>query len=50
MVFHVLWTGDVGEEGNVLKGKVYVAVKLTVTCELTALQEAEVHHRKGGPE
>lgn len=48
--FHVLRTGDVREEGNVLTGEVYVAVKLTVTCEFTAPQEAEEGQGKGSPE
>ena len=46
----MLWTNDVREEGNVPTGEVYVAVKLTVTCEFTAPQEAEEDQRNGGPE
>jgi len=46
----MLRTSDVREEGNVLAGEVYVAVKLTVTCEFAAPQEAEECQRKSGPE
>ena len=48
--FHVLRTDDVWEEGNVPTGEVHVAVKLTVTCEFTAPQEAEEGQRKSSPE
>lgn len=43
-------TDNIREEGKILTGEVYVAVKLTVTCECTAPQEAEEGQRKGGPE
>ena len=46
----MLRTGDVRQEGNVLTDEVYVVVKLTVTCEFTAPQEAEECQRKSGPE
>ena len=39
--FHVLWTNNIRGEGNVPTGEVYIAVKLTVTCEFTAPQEAK---------
>ena len=48
--FHVLWTDNNREEGNVSTGEVYVAVKVTGTCEFTAPQEAEEGQRKSGPE
>ena len=48
--FHVLQTNNIREEGNVPTGEVYVAVKLTITCEFTAPQEAEEGQRKSGPE
>ena len=47
--FHVLRTDNIREEGKVLAGEVYIAVKLTVTCEFTAPQEAEEGQRKSGP-
>ena len=39
-LLHVLRVGDVRKEGNILMGEVYAAVKLTVTCEFIASQEA----------
>ena len=50
MNFHVLRTNDVWEEGNVPTGEVYIAVKVTVTCESTAPQEAEEGQGKSDPE
>ena len=46
----MLWTNNIREEGNVPTGEVYIAVKLTITCEFTAPQEAEEGQRKSGPE
>ena len=46
----MLRADNIREEGKVLTGEVYVAVKLTVICEFTAPQEAEEGQRKSGPE
>ena len=46
----MLRTNDVREEGNVPTGEVYVAVRLTITCEFTAPEETEEGQRICGPE
>ena len=46
----MLRTNNIQEEANVPTGEVYVVVKLTITCEVTAPQEAAEGQRKSGPE
>ena len=30
--FHVLWSGDVQKESDLLTGEKYIAIKLTIPC------------------